>query len=190
MPRLGWRMDFAAAERRINMPALSARPIGLVGEWAALAKEVVTPVAKTAPPENSAPRPANDFAQVDPEGEDTELAGILSGIVEEGRRHCAAACAVIAADFSGRIAHARKALPRDQVAGAISKLNAEWRAATAAAQEEAKKKGARALPYESGEDSVRPTASTTDRRRERILSRHATPGPEVISYRCQSPSRK
>jgi hypothetical protein len=47
-------------------------------------------------------------------------------------------CAVIAAEFSGRMAHARDALPRDQVAGAISKLKAECRAAITAAQDEGK----------------------------------------------------
>jgi hypothetical protein len=71
-------------------------------------------------------------AQGQPEGENIELAQILSGIAQDVGQHCAALCAAISAEFAGRMDFARKTLPRDQAAGAIAALRATLAAALAA----------------------------------------------------------
>jgi hypothetical protein len=95
MPRLRWRTEFAAAARRINTPEPPARTISLLAGWAGLSKRALAPAAKIPPLEDSAPVRVDEFARVEPEGEDIELAGILGGIAEEVRHQCAAICAGI-----------------------------------------------------------------------------------------------
>jgi len=52
-------------------------------------------------------------------GEDTELAQILSAIAEDVQRKAATVSRAVLADYAGKIAHARKHLPRHQLAGAV-----------------------------------------------------------------------
>jgi hypothetical protein len=54
--------------------------------------------------------------------ENPELLEILGAIAEDVARHCAAVCAGITADFAARSAHARRTLPRHQVAAAVQAL--------------------------------------------------------------------
>jgi hypothetical protein len=71
-------------------------------------------------------------------GANTELADALDAIAEDVHRHCAAICEGIAAEFAGRKAHARKCLPKDQLAAAVAALNDLCRSAIAAARRQAK----------------------------------------------------
>jgi hypothetical protein len=74
----------------------------------------------------------------DPGSENPELGQILSSIASDVSQHCAAVCASINADFSGRMAQARKSLPRGQVASALHVLKQARVAALMLARQMAK----------------------------------------------------
>jgi hypothetical protein len=57
------------------------------------------------------------------ENEDAELAGILAAIAEDVERWAAGARAGIAGEYAGKIADARKNLPRNRAAGAVRAFN-------------------------------------------------------------------
>jgi hypothetical protein len=59
----------------------------------------------------------------DDAGDDTELAGVLAAIADDVGRISSGARAAIVVEYAGRIAHARKHLPRYQVAGAVRSIN-------------------------------------------------------------------
>jgi hypothetical protein len=73
----------------------------------------------------------------DPNGENTELDQILSAIADEVNRHCAAVCDGVNMDFAARADHARKFLPRNQVAAALAAIKQARQAALAYARAEA-----------------------------------------------------
>jgi hypothetical protein len=74
----------------------------------------------------------------DPGGENPELLQILSAIADDVSRHCATVCASINAEFSARMAQARKSSPRGQVAGALQALKQARVAALTFARQMAK----------------------------------------------------
>jgi hypothetical protein len=93
-----------------------------VGEWEASARWVTTPAA---PPQQL---DRNSNASDEPL-ENYELLLVLSAIAEEVARHGAAVCSGIAADFSARMAHARRTLPRNEAAAAVAVLQQARKAA-------------------------------------------------------------
>jgi hypothetical protein len=70
-------------------------------------------------------------------GENTELDQILSAIAEEVIRHRATVCDGINKDFAARADHARRFLPRNQVAAALAAIKQARQAALAYARAEA-----------------------------------------------------
>jgi hypothetical protein len=102
------------------------------GEWVGSARWIAMRA-----PGGSGDRERPD-APGDSGGDNLELGQILSAIAEEVGRHCAAVCDGINADFAARAAHARKALPRSQVAGALQALKQARQAALALARQTAR----------------------------------------------------
>jgi hypothetical protein len=68
------------------------------------------------------PNEVEGLGEATEDGEDNELAKILSAITEDVQRVAAAASASVMAEFAGRMQHARKCLPRWQVPGALQSL--------------------------------------------------------------------
>jgi hypothetical protein len=119
----------APPSKSLLTPNLSEQPT---------AQKVNTHPATEAQAANAEPHRPMPSGQSDSGGENGELADALDAIAEEVQRHCAAICEAIATEFAGRKAHARKCLPKDQVAAAIAALNDLCRSAIAAAQRQAK----------------------------------------------------
>jgi hypothetical protein len=106
--------------------------IATSGEWVGSARWI----AMRAPDVNS-DRERPD-APGDSGGDNLELGQIISAIAEDVGRHCAAVCDGINADFAARAAHARKFLPRSQVAGTLQALKQARQAALALARQTAR----------------------------------------------------
>jgi hypothetical protein len=70
-------------------------------------------------------------------GDDNELGNLLAAISDEVQRMTSGTCQAIAAEYAGKIAHARQSLPRDQAAGAVSALKAARQAALTLARKSA-----------------------------------------------------
>ena len=105
-----------------------------LGEWVGSARWVSLP-----PPRKDSDRERNTAdATEDSGGENSELGQILSAIAEEVNRHCAAVCAGINADFAGRAAHARRTLPRGQIAAALQAFKQARKAALELARQAAR----------------------------------------------------
>jgi hypothetical protein len=101
-----------------------------LGDWVASAHWTTSPAPKV--DHGAHKKPAQDPI------ENLELIEALAAISEDVWRHCAAVCAGIDADFAGRIAHARKTLPRSQVTAAVHSLAQARKTALQAARQMAK----------------------------------------------------
>lgn len=94
------------------------------GEFRAQASAMFAPVSS----------PLDADAPVDA-GENTELGNLLAAIADDVQRMAAGMCQAIAAEYGGKIDHARKTLRRDQAAGIVSMLKAARQAALAQARQ-------------------------------------------------------
>jgi hypothetical protein len=77
----------------------------------------------------------DDGGQLADAGDGSELSNLLAVIADDVQRMAAGLCQAIAAEYGGKIAHARQSLPRDQVAGAVSALKAARQAALTLARQ-------------------------------------------------------
>lgn len=73
-----------------------------------------------------------DTESAPPDAGDDELARLLAAIADEVRSWAAGARTSIAAEFSGRISHAQRHLPKHEVLGAVRALKEACQAALAA----------------------------------------------------------
>jgi hypothetical protein len=136
----------------------AAARITAPGEFSGSARSITTPFAGPArghdiEPERSLSADSGDIADAaQAQGEeapdsDTDLGAILGAIDDEVQGSATGARAGIIAEFAARVAHARKYLPRHQVAAAVATLKQARKAALAlvkrnAAQERAGRKKA------------------------------------------------
>jgi hypothetical protein len=95
------------------------------GEFMARASAIFAPASS----------PLDAGAPVVDSGEDAELRNLLAAISDDVQRMAVGMCEAIAAEYGGKIDHARKTLRRDQVAGVVSMLKAARQGALAVAQQ-------------------------------------------------------
>jgi hypothetical protein len=173
---------------RTNPERWTATQIIALGEFVGSARWITMPLGHPARGEDSAPaRPAADkkenfsAAEVgnatdaaeaqgsEASGSDSELGAVLDAIDHDVQVSEAAACAGIMAEFAGRIAYARKHLPRDQVAAAIAAIVQARKAALATVKRNAADRRA-----------GRKKAAAMARRPVRHFSRHSKrPGNKI-----------
>jgi hypothetical protein len=134
----------------------AAAQIATPGEFPGSARSITAPYTDSArghdfEPERSAESSSSADAHEAPGEEapdsDTDLGAILGAIDDEVQEIAAGARAGIMAEFAGRVAYARKHLPRHQVAAAVAAFKQARKAALAlvkrnAAQERAGRKKA------------------------------------------------
>jgi hypothetical protein len=117
----GLALDRVLGRRNDALSLATVRTVGLA-EWEASARWITTPAAQ--------PQELNRGSNAPDEPLDNyELFLVLGAIAEEVARHGAAVCTGIAADFAARMAHARRTLPRNQAAAAVTALEQARRAA-------------------------------------------------------------
>jgi hypothetical protein len=123
----------------------SAARISAVGEFIGSARWITTPSTRPARDEHFAPtRPipveavGPDEASAEPLAPDTELGALLDAIAEDVQHTAAAVRAGIMADFAARVAHARRHLPRQQLAAALRGFAEARKAALALARRNAR----------------------------------------------------
>jgi hypothetical protein len=169
---------------RTNPERWTATQIFALGEFVGSARWITMPLGHPARGEDSAPaRPttgakenfsaaaeasnATDAAEAqdgEAAGSDSELGAVLDAIDHDVQVSEAAACAGIMAEFAGRIAYARKHLPRDQVAAAIAAIVQARKAALATVKRNAAERRA-----------GRKKAAAMARRRSRVTKGARTP---------------
>jgi hypothetical protein len=136
----------------------AAAQITAPGGFSGSARSITTPNSDSArgrdfeperqlPADSGSSAEAQEAAGEEAPDSDTDLGAILGAIDDEVEGIAAAARAGIMADFGGRIASARKHLPRSQIAAAVAALKEARKAALAlvkrhAAQERAGRKKA------------------------------------------------
>ena len=136
----------------------AAARITALGEFSGSARSITTPSSDSThgrdfeaerllPANSGSSAEAHEAAGEEAPDSDSELGAILGAIDDEVEGIAAAARTGIMAEFAGRIASARKHLPRSQIAAAVAALKAARKAALAlvkrhAAQERAGRKKA------------------------------------------------
>jgi len=121
----------AAAPLAPRSGALNRTRNERLGEWIASGRGVTLPVRLT---EREREGLNGELGAYD---DDSEFGQVLGAIADEVHRHCAAVCAGITAEFAARCAHARRTLPRNQLAGALQAFSEARKAAFAHARREA-----------------------------------------------------
>lgn len=118
----------------------TATQIATLGEFSASVREIIASHVTSARGEDfepARPLPAEVESLTEAAGaqgeemsaSDSELGAILGAIDDEIQGSAAAECASIMAEFAAHVAHARKHLPRHQVAAAVGALKQARKAA-------------------------------------------------------------
>ena len=144
------RLDYArpcvqsGANANLSPRWTAARIKGL-GEFRALSRLIVMPVVspraavferptRSDVVRSAAVEPVKSEANGGEDGADDGLSALLAAIAAEVQGRAAGVRAALSAQFAGGIAHVRKTLPRDQVAGAVAALKQAMAAAMKAVQ--------------------------------------------------------
>jgi hypothetical protein len=157
----------------------AAAQITALGEFSGSARAITTPFTGSARepdfgPERPLSAESGDIADaVQAQGEEapdseTDLGAVLAAIDDDVQESAAGARAGIMAEFAGRIAHARKHLPRHQIAAAVAAFKEARKAALALVKRNAAEQRA-----------GRKKAATMARRRPRVAKGGPKSGPSL-----------
>jgi hypothetical protein len=154
----------------------AAAQITAPGEFSGAARSITTPFTGSARGhdfDSERPSESGDIADTaqtqggEAPASDTELGAVLAAIDDDVQNSAAGARAGIMAEFAGRIAYARKHLPRHQIAAAVAAFKEARKAALALVKRNAAEQRA-----------GRKKAATMARRRSRV----AKGGPKPSSH--------
>jgi hypothetical protein len=155
----------------------AAAQITAPGEFSGAARSITTPFSGFArghdfEPERPTSAESSDIADTaqtqgsDTPDSDTDLGAVLAAIDDDVQDSAAGARAGIMAEFAGRIAYARKHLPRHQIAAAVAAFKEARKAALALVKRNAAEQRA-----------GRKKAATMARRRPRVAKGGPKSGP-------------